>query len=51
MHPEYRPRLVAQEINTSRREDLLAATPPPEAKKMLMPLAVTKGIGFRAGIK
>ena len=33
VHPEYRSRLVAQEINTNRREDLFAATPPLEAKK------------------
>ena len=28
VHPEYRSRLVAQEINTGKREDLFAATPP-----------------------
>ena len=49
VHPEYRSRLVAQEVNTNRREDLFAATPPLEAKKMLMSMAVTDGIGFRAG--
>ena len=49
VHPEYRSRLVAQEVNTNRREDLFAATPPLEAKKMLMSMAVTEGIGFRAG--
>ena len=32
IHPEYRSRLVAQEINTNMREDLFAATPPLEAK-------------------
>ena len=29
-NPEYRSRLVAQEINTGRRDDLFAATPPLE---------------------
>ena len=33
--PEYRCRLVAKEIKKDKREDLLAATPPLEAKKML----------------
>ena len=51
VHPEYRSRLVAQEVNTDRRDDLFAATPPLEAKKMLMPMAVTEGIGFCAGDK
>ena len=51
VQPEYRSRLVAQDINTTRREDLFAATPPLEAKKMLMSMAVTEGIGFRAGSK
>ena len=39
--PEYRSRLVAKEINTSKREDLFAATPPLEALKILLSLAVT----------
>ena len=30
IHPEYRSRLVAKEIKTDRRQDLLAATPPLE---------------------
>ena len=33
---EYRSRLVAQEINDHKREDLFAATPPLESKKMLI---------------
>merc|ERR1712015_131224 len=49
VHPEYRSRLVAQEINTNKREDLFAATPSLEAKKMLMSMAVTEGIGSKAG--
>ena len=36
VNPEYRSRLVAQEIKRDNREDLFAATPPLEAKKMLM---------------
>ena len=45
-HPEYRSRLVAQEINTHKREDLFAATPPLEAKKMSLSLAVTAGVSW-----
>jgi hypothetical protein len=43
-NPEYRSRLVAKEIKKDTREDLFAATPPLEAKKMLFSLAVTEGI-------
>ena len=32
--PEYRSRIVAQEVNTEKRIDLFAATPPLEANKM-----------------
>ena len=46
-NPEYRSRLVAQEIKQDKREDLFAATPPLEAKKMLFSMAVTQGIGFK----
>ena len=35
VHPEYRSRLVAQEIKTDKREDLFAATPPLEARRFL----------------
>ena len=49
IHPEYRSRLVAQEFNTGKREDLFAATPPLEAKKMLFSMAVTEGIGYQEG--
>jgi len=45
--PEYRSRLVAQEIKRDKREDLFAATPPLEAKNKLMSMAVTEGIGYR----
>ena len=51
VHPEYRSRLVAQEINTDKREGLFAATPPLEAKKLLFSLAVTEGIGYKKGHK
>ncbi len=37
-NPEYRYRLVAKEIKRDKREDLVAATPPLEAKKVLFSL-------------
>ena len=37
---------MAQEIRVDKREDLFAATPPLEGKKLLFTLAVTKGIGY-----
>eukprot|EP00974_Lingulodinium_polyedra_P010180 977891-Lingulodinium_polyedra.AAC.1 len=48
-HPEYRSRLVAKEIKTHRNDELFAATPPLEAKKMLMSMAMTEGIGYEKG--
>ena len=50
-NPDYRSRLVAQELNQSKREDLSAATPPLEAKKLLFSLAVTEGVGYEPGNK
>ena len=47
--PDYKSRLVAQEIKTDKSQELFAATPPLEAKKMLFSLAVTEGIGFGKG--
>jgi hypothetical protein len=47
--PDYRSRLVAKEINTHKREDLFAATPPLEAKKILFSPAVTTGTGYQRG--
>ena len=44
--PEYRSRLVAKEIKKDNRQDLFAATPPLECKKLLFSMAVTKGIGY-----
>ncbi len=38
--PEYRSRLVAQEINTEKREDLFAATPQLDAFKLILSIAV-----------
>ena len=43
VHPEYRSRLVAQEIKTDKREDLFAATPPLEAKKLLFMMCTWEG--------
>ena len=43
----YRSRLVAKEIKTDKRTDLYAATPPLEALKMLLSLAVTEGVGYK----
>ena len=51
VNPDYRSRLVAQEIQRDRREDLFAATPPLEAKKLLLSVAVTAGIGYRQGVR
>ena len=50
-NPEYRSRLVAQELNTHKRQDLFAATPPLEAKKLLLSLAAIEGIRFKKGCK
>ena len=47
--PEYRSRLVAKEIKKDNSQDLFAATPPLEAKKLLMSLAMTEGVGFERG--
>jgi len=47
--PELRSRLVAQEINRYKRDDLFAPTPPLEALKMMISTAVTEGIGYKKG--
>ena len=44
--PNYRSRIVAQEFNDHKRDDIFAATPPMEAIKMLLSLNVTEGIGY-----
>ena len=49
VHPNYRSRIVAKEFNVGKREDLFAATPPLEAKKMLFSMAVTEGVGHQSG--
>ena len=47
VNEEYRSRLVAQELKSkSIMEDMFAATPPLEVKKMLFSMAVTEGIGY-----
>ena len=38
---------MAHEIKVNKRDNLFAATPPLEVKKMLLPLAVTEGIGYK----
>ena len=47
--PKYRSRLVAKEIKKDRRGYLFAATPPLEALKILLPLALTEGVGYVKG--
>ena len=48
-NPKIRCRIVAKGFNTHKREDLFAATPPLEAKKMLFSYAVTEGIEYQEG--
>ena len=43
--PNYRSRLVAREINTNKRDDLFAATPPLEALKIILSLITTANKG------
>ena len=43
--PNYRSRLVAREINTYKRDDLFAATPPLEALKMIISMTATANKG------
>ena len=45
--PKYRSRIVAQEFNNHKRDDLFAATPPLEAIKILLSCAVTQEIGYK----
>ena len=44
-HPNYRPRLVARETNTHKREALFAATPPLEALKATLSMTATANKG------
>ena len=44
-NPNYRSRLVAREINTYKRDDLFAATPPLEALKLIMSMTATANHG------
>ena len=43
--PNYRSRLVAREINTHKREDLFAATPPLEALKVILSMTASANKG------
>lgn len=43
--PNFRSRLVAREINTYKRDDLFAATPPLEALKLLLSMAASGNTG------
>ena len=47
-NPEYRSRLVAKEIKRSASDEMFAATPPLEAKKMLFSMAMTRFANGRA---
>ena len=47
--PEYRSRLVAKEVKRDKREDSFASTPPLEAFKIFLSLALTEGIGYMKG--
>ena len=49
--PEYRSRLVAKEIKRKHDEDIVAATPPLEAKKLLFSLATTGTKGMSKPLK
>ena len=49
LNPDYRSRLVAKEIKQYNRDDLFAATPPLEALKMLISMAMTEGVGYERG--
>ena len=44
-NPNYRSRLVAREINTYKRSDLFAATPPLEALKIILSMTATSNKG------
>ena len=49
-NPDYRSRLVAQQIKyQSKDKNIFAATPPLEAQKLLFSMAVTEGVGFKKG--
>ena len=43
--PNCRSRLVAREINTHKRDDLFAATPPLEALKVILSMTVSANKG------
>ena len=43
--PNYRSRLVARELNTHKRDDLFAATPPLEALKIILSMTASSNRG------
>ena len=45
VNPNYRSRLVAREINTHKRDDLFAATPPLEALKVILSMTAIQNKG------
>ena len=49
MNPYIGCRLAAKETHGGKRDDLFAATPPLEALKLLISMAMTEGIGFGKG--
>ena len=50
--PEYRSRLVAQQVKYNSKEtNIFAATPPLEAQKLLFAMAVTEGVGYKQGVR
>ena len=49
-NPDYRSRLVAQQIkHHSNEKKIFVATPPLEAQKLLFSMAMTEGVGFKRG--
>ena len=44
-NPNYRSRIVARELNTHKRDDLFAATPPLEALKLVLSMTATANKG------
>ena len=44
-NPNYRRRLMAREINTHKRADIFAATPPLEALKIILSMTTTSNKG------
>ena len=49
MNPDYRLTLVAKELKKDNRDYLFVATPPLEALKILISMAMTEGVGYEKG--